>query len=127
MRLWLLLAGFLASILWLVTPVRAQEIRTCVPGRTLINQAGNLADITVGATPVTVLTVNPSACSRLIRNNGTASMRCLPVPQGVPSATNGLLLDSGAQYLAGTESREQWQCVRTGSNSTTATTIEALP
>jgi hypothetical protein len=99
----------------------------CIPTRTVINSQGGLADITVAATATQVLDNNASVCQRLLRNNGTAAMRCLAVPQGAPTATLGLLLNAGDQLLMGTEGRESWRCIRTTGSSTTATTIEGIP
>jgi hypothetical protein len=109
-----------------VTVAQAQQ-PPCVPNRTVVNSQGALADISVGATAIQVLDNNGSVCQRLLRNNGTAAMRCLAVPQGAPTATLGLLLNAGDQLLMGTEGRESWRCIRTTSTSTTATTIEGIP
>ena len=105
----------------------AQEIKTCVPTHTIINEQGQGADIAVGASAVGALAQNNAACQRLLRNNGAAPMRCMSIPQGTPTATAGLLLNSGDQILMGTEGREAWRCIRTTSTSTTATTIEGIP
>src|SRR5215831_966530 len=85
---------------------QAQEIKTCVPTRTLINQAGNGADIAVAGTATQTLNESGVSCQRLLRNNGSAPMRCMPVAQGVPTQTSGLLLNSDDQILMGTEGRQ---------------------
>jgi hypothetical protein len=99
----------------------------CTPTKTAINTQGAMGDVAIGATATQVLDANQAVCQRLLRNNGTAAMRCLPTPQGAPTATNGLLLNAGEQILLGTEGRQAWQCIRTTSTSTTATTIEGIP
>jgi hypothetical protein len=111
----------------LTAPIQAQEVKTCVPTRTLINQIGNGADMAVAGTATQILNESAVSCQRMLRNNGTAPMRCMPVAQGVPTTTVGLLLNSGDQLLMGTEGRQSWQCIRTTASSTTATTIEGLP
>jgi hypothetical protein len=111
----------------LAPPSQAQETKTCTPIKSLINRTGAGTDIAVGATAVNTLDVDSGACQRLLRNNGTAPMRCISKNQGVPSATVGLLLNAGDQILMGTEGREAWWCIRTTATSTTATTIEGVP
>ena len=119
-----LLAG--VGLLFLVAQAHAQA-PACLPVRTAINSQGQLGDIPVAGTAVQVLDANQAVCQRLLRNNGTAPMRCLPGPQGAPTATNGLLLNPDQQLLMGTEGRESWRCIRTTATSTTATTIEGIP
>lgn len=122
MKRLILLTGLLA---W--ASLASAQMPACVPNRTVVNQQGALADITVGATAVQVLDNNSSVCQRLLRNNGAQPIRCLPVPQGAPTATLGLLLNAGDQLLMGTEGRESWRCIRTTGTSSTATTIEGIP
>jgi hypothetical protein len=127
MRYLLALALCAVTVALAHVPSHAQEIKTCAPIKSLINRTGAGTDIAIGATAANTLDVDSSACQRLLRNNGTAPMRCIPKPQGTPTATIGLLLNAGDQILMGTEGREAWWCIRTTGTSTTATTIEGLP
>lgn len=120
--LWLMM-----SYLGVLAPdVHAQTPYVCNPIRTPVNRQGNAQPIPVGATPVTVLNEDASACQRLIRNLGAAPMRCLPLAQGVPTATAGWLIGSGQDFELGPEGREQWRCVRTTGTDTSAATLEAI-
>jgi hypothetical protein len=120
------LVGIVSLVLALSASAWAQT-PACVPTKTVINTQGGLADLAIAATAVQVLDANQAVCQRLLQNNGTAPMRCLPVPQGAPTATNGLLIKPGEQILMGTEGRQAWQCIRTTATSTTAATIEGIP
>jgi hypothetical protein len=106
----------------------AQAPSPCVPQRQQVNVAGtNGADIPIGATAQTVLATSTVRCQAMLKNNGTAPMRCKPTAQGAPTATSGLLFQAGDQLIMTTAGREAWNCIRTTGISTTATTIEELP
>ena len=98
----------------------------CVPKHTVVNIAGNGTEKTVSSTAVQVLPPNDQRCTALLRNSGVNTMRCLPAPQGTPTAARGLIFDTDKQLLMTTESREAWYCIATGAN-TSAETIEGLP
>jgi hypothetical protein len=119
----LLLALFFFSM-----PAWAQSPPACVPARQQVNVLGvNGADIPIGATAQGVLATSTVRCQAMLKNNGTAPMRCRPAAQGAPTATNGLLFNAGDQLIMTTAGREAWNCIRTTGVSTTATTIEEVP
>jgi hypothetical protein len=119
----LLLTLFIAP-----APALAQSPPTCVPQRQQVNVLGtNGGDIPIGATAQAVLATSTVRCQAMLKNNGTAPMRCKPTAQGAPTATSGLLFNAGDQLIMTTAGREAWNCIRTTGVSTTATTIEELP
>jgi hypothetical protein len=106
----------------------AQSPPSCVPQRQQVNVLGaNGGDIPIGATAQAVLATSTVRCQAMLKNNGTAPMRCKPTAQGAPSATSGLLFNAGDQLIMTTAGREAWNCIRTTGVSTTATTIEEIP
>jgi hypothetical protein len=113
-------------LLW-HAPVWGQERPACFAQRQKVNVAGNMADMTVGATAVTVVVQDNSRCQVWLKNNGSNPMRCAPVAQGPPTASNGLLMNAGDQYIMTTAGREAWACIRSSGSNTTATTVEELP
>lgn len=126
----------LAVVVWLLLPYtlrparvapEAQEIQTCTPEKTLINTNSGGTDIPVGAALTDVLPVNAFACTRTLWNRGGAPIRCMSKPQGQPSATKGILLNSGEQILLGTQGREAWWCIRSTGVDSFVVTIEGLP
>lgn len=92
-------------------------------------QGSSGADITVDATStgVLVMAASTSRCQALIRNSGSAQMRCGPVSKTLTASAYGMVLDAGQSLVLGQESAEAWKCIRTGSSSTTANVTEALP
>jgi hypothetical protein len=99
----------------------------CKARKPLVNLAGQGADITIGATPIQILGRNDARCQAMIRNKGPASMRCLPIDQGTPSASVGQEFAAGDYLILGPSSRPGWRCIRTTDTDTTATTIEEIP
>jgi hypothetical protein len=122
---WVLLLWALLSY---SAPAWAQSPPACVPVRQQVNVLGvNGGDIPIGATAQGVLATSTVRCQAMLKNNGTAPMRCRPAAQGAPTATNGLLFNAGDQLIMTTAGREAWNCIRTTGVSTTATTIEEVP
>lgn len=113
-------------LLWQGT-VSAQDRPACFAQRQLVNSTNAGADVVVGAVAVQAVPQSTSRCQVMLRNNGTAPMRCLPSAQGTPTATSGLLMNAGDQLIMTTAGREAWACIRTTGSSTTATTIEEVP
>jgi hypothetical protein len=74
---------------------------------------------------VTVLGANNRRCQALIKNNGTADMRCAPVSLTV-SAVVGFPIKPGETLSLSLEGRESWKCIRTTSTTTAASIAEAV-
>jgi hypothetical protein len=74
---------------------------------------------------VTVLGANNRRCSALIKNNGTADMRCAPVTLTV-SAVVGFPIKPGETLALSLEGRESWRCIRTTAITTAASIAEAV-
>lgn len=102
-------------------------VEDCKARRVLVNMANNGADIAVDISPVTVVLKNDTRCTVLIRNKGTAAMRCLPLDQAAPTEAVGVEFGANDQLLLTTAGRGAWQCVARPGAPTVATTLEELP
>lgn len=86
------------------------------------------ADVSVDNTAggVAVLAASTTRCGAVIKNSGTGDMRCAPTTITV-SSTVGFLIIAGDKQTLGLEAQQAWKCIRTGSTTTTASVLEAIP
>lgn len=119
----LVLILILASALGPSLPADAAVCRTVA-----VNDQGTAnAAITVDATAggVAVLAANSMRCGAVIKNSGTAAMRCAPATVTVTS-TVGFVVAASEALILSAEATQAWRCIRTTGSSTTADVAEAV-
>lgn len=127
-----LIAGIVLAVVF-VQPAHAQVSRVYTPPNvspcktvTTNAQGAAGADITVDSTAggVSVMAASTTRCGALIKNAGTAAMRCAATTLTV-SSTVGELIDAGETLVLGLEGQQAWKCIRTTGTSTSASVSEA--
>lgn len=93
-----------------------------------INVAVPMGDLTISATPITVMDPNQSRCTAIIANtSSSADIRCAPVLQALPTATTGKFIGAGKQLILTSSAGESWRCVRVGGTDATVEVTEEIP